>query len=85
MSTESLQRLAVYAALGLVLSAVDVQWDSAYFWCITGLFVATGWLERREAFEVGVAQGIEMMTDMSEQQRTEVMALVKEAQKEDNE
>ena len=82
---ETLQRIAVYGALGLVLSGAEVHYDDWVFWCILALFWCSNYLERRDGFEVGVAQGIEMMTDMTDQQRTDVMALVKEAQKEDNE
>ena len=84
---ETLQRIAIACGLGLVMFAagVDILDGTPWFWCALALFWASNWLEWRGGFEVGVAQGIEMMTDMSEQQRTEVMALVKEAQKEDNE
>ena len=85
MNHETVQRLAVYAVLGLVLSAVDIQWDNPTFWCILALFWCSNYLERQNSYEVGVASGIELLTDMTEQQRTDVMALVKEAQKEDNE
>ena len=85
MNHETVQRLVLYAVLGLVLSAVDIQWDNPAFWCVTALLICSNWLERREGFEVGVAQGIEMISDMTEQQRNDVIALVKQAQKEDNE
>ena len=78
-------RIALYAALGLLCNSLELHWDTTGFWCFGALFFAADTIARREGFEVGVAQGIEMITDMSEQQRTEVMALVKEAQKEDNE
>ena len=82
---EVLQRIAVYSALGLVLSGLDVHWDNPVLWCVVALFWVSNYLERKEAHEVGLATGIEMMMDMTEQQRNDVMALVKEAQKEDNE
>ena len=81
---EYLQRIAVYAALGLVLSGAEVHYDDLAFWCTLALFWTSNYLERKDAFEVGLSNGIEMMTDMTEQQRNEVMALVKEAQKDDD-
>ena len=81
---EYLQRIAVYAALGLVLSSVDIHWDNPAFWCMITLLWLSNYLERREGLEVGIASGIEMMSNMSEQQRAEVIALVKEAQKDDD-
>ena len=82
---EYLQRIAVYAALGLVLASVDIHWDNLALWCILVLFWLSNYLVHKDAFEVGLSTGIEMMTDMSDEQRAEVMALVKDAQKEDNE
>ena len=81
---EYLQRIAVYAALGLVLSGAEVHYDDLAFWCTLALFWTSNYLVRKEAYEVGVSSGIEMMTDMSDEQRAEVMALVKEAQKDDD-
>lgn len=43
-----LQRLALFATLGLVLDALGLQAWSAGFWCILGLFIAYGWLVRIE-------------------------------------
>ena len=80
---EYLQRIAVYAALGLTLSAVDITYDTWALWCILALFWVSNYLVHKDAFEVGLSSGIEMMVDMNEQQRAEVIALVKEAQKED--
>jgi len=81
---EHLQRIAIYAALGAVLSSMGAQWDTALFWCVLALFWISNWLERREGLEVGIASGIEMIADMTEQQRTEVIALIKQAQKDDS-
>ncbi len=82
---EYLQRIAIYAALGTVLSSIGAQWDTALFWCAVALFWISNYLERREGLEVGIASGIEMIADMTDEQRAEVIALVKQAQKEDNE
>jgi len=80
-----LQRIAIYAALGAVLSSMDVHWDNPALWCTIVLFWLSNYLERRDGLEVGIASGIEMIADMTDQQRTEVIALIKQAQKEDNE
>ena len=78
-------RIALYATLGVLCTSLELNWDTFGFWCIGALFFAADTIARREGFEIGVAQGIEMITDMTDKQRAEVMALVKEAQKEDNE
>lgn len=80
-----LQRIAIYAALGTVLGGLDVHYDNPVFWCTIVLFWLSNYLERRDGLEVGIASGIEMIADMTDQQRTEVIALIKQAQKEDNE
>ena len=46
-----LQRLALYATLGLVLDAMDQSITTAGFWCILALFIASEWLTRRETLE----------------------------------
>ena len=81
---EYLQRIAVYAALGVVMTSVDLHWDTPAFWCTLALFWTSNYLERREGLEVGIASGIEMLADMTDEQRNEVIALVKQAQKDDD-
>lgn len=46
-----LQRLALYAALGLVLDALGQTVDSMGFWLVLALFWALDLLARREGFE----------------------------------
>ena len=77
------QRLALYATLGLVLNSLDLNYEQVGFWCIVALYLANEHVQRRQGFELGMATGIEMMTDMTDEQRNEVMALIKQAQKDD--
>ncbi len=46
-----LQRIALYATLGLVLDAAQVGIDGWAFWAILALFIASEWLTRRETLE----------------------------------
>lgn len=46
-----LQRIALYAVLGLVLDAAKINIDHWAFWCILGLFLASEWMTRREVME----------------------------------
>lgn len=46
-----LQRIALYATLGLVLDAAQVGIDSWAFWAILALFIASEWMTRRETME----------------------------------
>ena len=46
-----LQRITLYAVLGLVLDAAQIQITHWAFWCILALFLASEWMTRRETLE----------------------------------
>jgi len=46
-----LQRISLYAVLGLVLDAASITIDHWAFWCILALFIASEWMTRREVIE----------------------------------
>ena len=46
-----LQRIALYAVLGMVLDAAQISIGHWAFWCILALFLASEWMTRREALE----------------------------------
>lgn len=46
-----LQRIALYATLGMVLDAVELSITHWAFWSILGLFIASEWMTRRETME----------------------------------
>ena len=50
---------------------------------ITALFLAADTIAHRMGFERGVATGIEMYVDMTEQQRQDLIQLIEQARKED--
>jgi hypothetical protein len=49
-----LQRIALYTALGLVLSALGAGFNTWGFWCILALFWAAETMTRREGYEQGM-------------------------------
>lgn len=49
-----MQRIALYATLGVLLDALGQSWDTAGFWCILGLFWAGDLMARREGYEQGM-------------------------------
>jgi hypothetical protein len=49
-----IQRIALYTALGLVLSALGADFTHWGFWCVVGLFWASETLTRREGYEAGM-------------------------------
>lgn len=46
-----LQRIALYAVLGMVLDAAQISIQHWAFWCILALFIASEWMTRRETLE----------------------------------
>jgi hypothetical protein len=65
-----LQRLVLYATLGLVLDAVDQNIDQPGFWCILALFVASEWMTRREVLEQ-VERELRALHERQQQQKQE--------------
>lgn len=53
-------RLAVYVALGLLMTVIGLQWNQAEFWCMVGLFWAAEFLNRQEGRAEGVGIVLEM-------------------------
>lgn len=49
-----LQRIALYTALGLVLSALGADFTHWGFWSVIALFWASETLTRREGYEAGM-------------------------------
>ena len=79
-----IQRIALMATLGLVLSQLDQGASQWGFWAIIALFVAYGWLNTQEGVEHGVAAGLSVWADLSEEQRKELLELVKTVEREHN-
>jgi hypothetical protein len=73
-----LQRLALYTALGLTLSAVEADFTHWAFWCTVGLFWASETLTRREGFEVGVTQGMTVYSQATDEQRAAIDKIIKD-------
>lgn len=46
-----LQRIVLYATLGMVLDAAEIGVTHWAFWCVLGLFIASEWMTKRETLE----------------------------------
>ena len=79
-----IERIALYATLGLVLQQLDQSATQWGFWAVLGLFVAYGWLNTQEGVEQGVAAGLSVWADLSDEQRKELLELVKTVEREHN-
>jgi hypothetical protein len=73
-----IERIAVYAALGLVLSAVNANWDTWQFWCILALVWASDVLAGRQGFELGLAQGMNVYSQSTAEQRAAIDKIIKD-------
>jgi hypothetical protein len=83
-ASNMIERIALYATLGLVLQQLDqgaTQWG---FWAVLGLFVVNGWLNTQEGVEQGVSRGLSIWVDLTDEQRTELIELVKTVEREHN-
>ena len=67
-----LQRLALYTALGLTLSALEADFTHWAFWCVVGLFWASEVLTRREGYEAGMVFVATLPMDKLEEIKREI-------------
>jgi hypothetical protein len=78
-----LQRLALYATLGALLSAVGHNWDTWQFWCFLGLFWASEHLTRKETQEWARAEGITAYLNMTPADQQRLKDLLKQVEQEE--
>ena len=85
MMHDTLQRIAVSLALGLVLLVIGHPVDTWEFWCILALLLASNHIHYRDGFETGVVAGMEIFADMTEEQRVDLIKTVRAVQAEHDE
>lgn len=74
---QNLQQWGITIALGAVLWVMDIQVDDVNFWCIIALTVASNIVNFQQGVEQGVVSTMDMVADMSDAQRTELLTLVR--------
>jgi hypothetical protein len=79
-----IERIALYATLGLVLQQLDQGASQWGFWAVLALFIVNGWLNTQAGVEQGVSRGLNIWVDLTEEQRTELIELVKTVEREHN-
>ena len=82
---DTLQRIAVSLALGLVLLVIGHPVDTWEFWCIIALLLASNHIHYKDGFETGVVAGMEIFADMTEEQRQDLIRTVRAVQAEHDE
>ena len=79
---DTLQRVAIALTLGVALVAMGHNFDTWEFWCILALLWASNHLHYKDGFETGVVHGMEIIADMTEEQRVDLIKTVKAVQAE---
>lgn len=79
---DNLQRLAIALVLGLALMAMGHTVTSWEFWSVLALLWASNYLHYRDGFETGVVHGMEIIADMTEAQRMDLIRTVRAVQQE---
>jgi hypothetical protein len=64
-----LQRIMLYVALGLVLTAIDATIMTWQFWAVLALFWASELLTRKETEIIAAVKGISRYLDMTPAQQ----------------
>jgi hypothetical protein len=75
-----IQRIALYTALGLVLSALGAGFNTWGFWCVVGLFWASETLTRREQHEQSYVEGILMYIQLPVDKQQELVTAIKQVE-----
>lgn len=75
-----IQRIALYATLGMLLNALGHTWDSWEFWCVLGLFWACDLIARREQHEQSYVQGILMFIALDEAQQQQLVKAIQQVE-----
>jgi len=78
------QRLAVYFALGMVLTTVDVTVFTWQFWCILALVWTIEFMVRKGTEELARAEGITMFLGMSAEEQQRIKQYHQQVQKEND-
>ena len=80
---DQLQRVAIAVTLGLVLMAMGLGIDTWEFWSIVALLLCSNRLNYIQGVEQGVVSTMDMVADLTDTQRVELMAMVRQVPEED--
>ena len=80
---DQLQRAAIALTLGLALVAMGHTIDGWEFWCVLAMLLCSNWIQFRQGVEQGVVSTMDMIADLDDAQRTELLDLVRKVREED--
>lgn len=73
-----IQRIALYATLGLTLDFSGAGYDTLGFWCVVSLFWALEHITHREGLETGIVMAIELPQSKIDELRKQLDRINKE-------
>lgn len=73
-------RLALYATLGLLLSALELHWDSALYWSVVALFICSDSLARKEGQDHGIWITLSLPADKLAELKQQLDTDIKDAE-----
>jgi hypothetical protein len=82
MSNNILQRLALYATLGLLLSVMGFDAFGWQFWAVAAMFWASELLTRRETKDWAMAEGITAYLNMTPEEQNDIKKIHQQATRE---
>ena len=75
-----IQRIALYATLGMLCNVLGHAWDTWQFWSIVGLFWASEHITRREQHEQSYVEGILMFISLDTQQQQQLVKAIQQVE-----
>lgn len=73
-----IQRIVLYATLGVLCSALGLTWDDWGFWSMLGLFWASELITRTETRQQAFVEGIAAYIKMSDEHKANIHKLLKD-------
>ena len=78
-----IQRVVLALTLGLVLTAIGHTIDSWQFWCVIALLLCSNWIHYQQGVEQGVVTTMDMVADLTDERRAELMDMIRKVREED--
>lgn len=75
-----IQRIALYATMGMLLNALGHTWDSWGFWCVLVMFWGSDLIARMEQHQQSYVEGILMYIQLPVDQQQELVTAIKQVE-----
>jgi hypothetical protein len=75
-----IQRIALYATMGMLLNALGHTWDSWGFWCVLAMFWGSELITRMEQHQQSYVEGILMYIQLPVDKQQELVTAIKQVE-----